>query len=337
MSNLRNGSASACRGLAALCFLALAACKSQTGAAPASDAASGSLVRLRVGYNIGSLNRELFLETGRAEGIFARQGLELADQGYSVGGQIAQDLAAGELDVGLLGISSSLAAIAQGADLVVVASQTKNNAPLIARKGLDSVRALDGKRVGTPGVSSIQDSLLTHLERESGFKTTHVYGKAADLVGYLEKGEIDAFVGWEPVGARAVEALGAHYLLDTVIPGAEASEITVSGKLLRDRREVLVRFLRAMDQTHRYLVGHTAERVKVAAVKAGISESAITEGVRRSRLFLDDLPLNMESVRLFASEDAASGKLKGVTPERLDAFLAKATESTALQEALGGR
>jgi len=316
--------------LAALCLLAPAGCKSH-------ETPSGGLIRVRVGYNTGSLNRELFLETGQSLGCFVRQGLELADQGYSVGGQIAQDLAADQLDIGLLGISSSLAAIAQGADLVVVASQAKNDAPLVARKGIDSLRALDGKKVGTPGVSSIQETLLTHLERKEGFKTTHVYGKAADLVGYLEKGEIDAFVGWEPVGARAVEAIGAHYLLDTVIPGAEASEITASGKLLRERREVVVRFLRAMEETRLYLADHTAERVKVAAVKSGISESAVAEGVRRSRLYLDGMTLNMDSVRLVASEDAASGKLKGITPAGLDAFLAKAIDTTALGEALGAR
>lgn len=304
--------------------------------APVAGGGAPALVRLRVGYNIGSLNRELFLETGRALGIFARYGLELQDQGYSVGGQVAQDLAADQLDVGLLGISPSLAAIAQGADIVVVSSQTKNNAPLVARAGITTLRELDGKKVGTPGVSSIQETLLNHLERKHGFKTTHVYGKAPDLVGYLEKGEIDAFVGWEPVGARAVEALGAHYLLDTVLPGAEASEITVSGKLLRERRPLVISFLRAIEETRRYLIAHTAERVKIAAVKAGISETAITEGIRRSHLFLDELPLNLESVRLFATEDAASGKLKGVTAAGLDAFLAKAIDTATLQEALRG-
>jgi NitT/TauT family transport system substrate-binding protein len=291
---------------------------------------------LRVGYNTGSLNRELFLQTGMDQGIFARQGLELADKGYSVGGQIAQDMAAGELDVGLLGISPSLAAIAQGGDLVVVASQTKNDAPLVARKGIDSLRDLDGKKVGTPGLSSIQETLLNHLERTNHLKTTHVYGKAADLVGYLEKGEIDAFVAWEPVAARAVQALGAHYLLDTVTPNAEASEIAVSGKLLREHRDVVVRFLRAMEETRRYVAEHTDERVKVAAIKSGLPEAVVSEGVRRSHLFLDGLPLNLESVRFFAAEDVASAKLKGVTLEGLDAFLAKAIDTMALKEALGG-
>jgi hypothetical protein len=90
-----------------------------------------------------------------------------------------------------------------------------------------------------------------------------------------------------------------------------------------------------MDETRRYLVAHTAERAKVAAPRAGLTESVVSEAVKRSRLFLDDLSLNMESVRFFASEDISSGKMKGVTLQGLEAFLSRAVDTTALREALG--
>lgn len=317
-------------------LLALGCGKGAPSAPPAPAAGPGTgPTKLRVGYNIGSLNRELALETAFAKGIFERHGFVVEDKGYSVGGQIAQDLAAGGLDIGLVGISPSLAAIAQGADLVIVASQTKNNAPLVAKKAIHSIVDLDGKRVGTPGMSSIQETMLNYLERKHGIKTTHVYGKAPDLVGYLEKGEIDAILGWEPVAARAVESVGAHYLLDTVIPGAEASMVTVSGRLLRERRDVVLRFLRAMEETRQALLAGGPERIKVAAAKAGLTESVVTEGVRRSRLFLEDMAVNLESVRLIASEDVASGKIRGVPPGGIDAFVAKAVDAKLCAEAIG--
>jgi len=316
-----------------LALLAAAAC-SRPAPPPPPGGAAGP-VTLRLGYNIGSLNRELVIETGLSRGVFARHGIVLEDKGYSVGGQIAQDLAAGHLDVGLVGISPSLNAIAQGADLVIVASQTKNNTPLVVRAGIEKLADLDGKKVGNPGMSSIQETMLNHLEREHGFRTTHVYGKAPDLVGYLEKGEIDAILGWEPVAARAVETVpGARYLLDTVIPGAEASMISVSGKLLRERREVVVRFLAAMEEIRLVIISAKEERVKVAAAKLGITESAIAEGMRRSSLFVEPMRIDLPSVRLIAREDVASGKLKGLTADGVEPFLARAVDTTALEEAL---
>ena len=76
----------ALRAALATLLLALTGCEAKK--APVAGAASPT--KLRVGYNNGSLNRELFLETGRALGIFERHGLELEDHGYTVGGQIAQ-------------------------------------------------------------------------------------------------------------------------------------------------------------------------------------------------------------------------------------------------------
>jgi len=176
--------------------------------------------------------------------------------------------------------------------------------------------------------------MLSYLERKEGFKTTHVYGKAPDLVGYLEKGEIDAILAWEPVAAQAVNKLHVQYLLDTTIPGAEASEVTVSGKLFRERPQVVINFLQAMEATRRHIVNNTAQRIKVAAGKTNLPESVVAESVRRSNLFLDEMTVNMASVRIIADEDIASGKLKGVTAKDRDPFLAKAIDTKLLKKAL---
>lgn len=290
--------------------------------------------KVSVGYIAGSLSREFFLETAFEKGIFQKYGLEVQDRGYAVGGLMIQDMANGILDIGLVGTSPSLAGGARGVDLMMVSSVLKNNAPLVARQGLNSLKDLNRKKIGTPGLSSIQETMLNYLERKEGFKALHVYGKPSELVGYFEKGEIDAILAWEPIAAQTVAKFNAHYLLDTVIPGAEAAGVTVSGKLFREHPDVIVRFLKAVEETRQSIIKNKDERIKAAAKKTGLPESVIAESIRRSNLYLDSLELNMDNIRLVASEDIASGKLKGVNQEGLEAFLGKIIDTTLLKKAL---
>lgn len=291
-------------------------------------------LKLNVGFNIGSLNREVFLETGLRKGFFKKCGLDLETKGYAVGGLIIQDLVGGHLDVGLAGISPSLAGVAQGGDIVIVSSQAKNDAPLVVLDSIKSLKDLDGKNVGTPGVSSIQETLLNYLEKKNGFKTKHIYGPPTKLINDLEKGEIVGIVAWEPVAAQAVSKLKAKYLLDTVVDGAEASMVTVSGKLLRDNPAAVRNLLIATNETREYIKNHLDEVMQVAAEKTGIPADVIKEGVKRSQLYISPLTINMDSVRLIVGADIAGGKLHNIDQARMEQFIQKAIEESHLKTAL---
>jgi NitT/TauT family transport system substrate-binding protein len=291
-------------------------------------------LKLTVGFNIGSLNREVFLETGLRMGFFKKCGLDIETKGYAVGGLIIQDLVGGHLDVGLAGISPSLAGVAQGGDILIVSSQAKNDAPLVVLKSIRSLKDLDGKNVGTPGVSSIQETLLNYLEKKNGFRTKHIYGPPTKLINDLEKGEIDGIVAWEPVAAQAVAKLNAKYLLDTVVDGAEASMVTVSGKLLRENPDAVKNFLVATNETKEYIKAHIDEVMQVAADKTGIPADVIKDGVKRSELYIAPLTINMDSVRLIVESDISGGKLHNIDPAGSDKFIQKAIDESYLKKAL---
>jgi NitT/TauT family transport system substrate-binding protein len=291
-------------------------------------------LKLNVGFNIGSLNREIFLETGLRKGFFKACGLDIETKGYAVGGLIIQDLVGGHLDVGLAGISPSLAGVAQGGDILIVSSQAKNDAPLVVRQSINSLKDLDGKNVGTPGVSSIQETLLNYLEKKNGFKTKHIYGPPTKLINDMEKGEIDGIVAWEPVAAQAVAKLNAKYLFDTVVEGAEASMVTVSGKLLRENPDAVNNLLVATNETKEYIKNHIDEVMQVAAEKTGIPSDIIKDGVKRSQLYIAPLTINMDSVRLIVESDISGGKLHNIDQAGMDKFIQKAIDERYLKKAL---
>lgn len=321
--------------LATLILFSLAGCGSVSKLPNSGDGSKSAAIKLKIGYPVGSLSKELFLQTAVDKGIFAKYGLQVEGKDYSVGGQIIQDLAGGNLDLAIVGPSPALIGAAQGVDLKVVASGIKNYCPLVARKGINSIKELDGKTVGTPGVSSIEETMLNYLESQQGIKTKHIAANVSNLAGMLEKGELDAIVPWEPVAANTVaKVTGAHYLLDTILPNAEAADITVSGKLFREHPNTVILFLKAAEETRQYVLTHTDERVKAAAQITGLPESVIAESIRRSHEFTTPLQINMDSIKLIASSDIASGKLRGIDQKGLNSFLTKNIDSALLQQAL---
>ena len=86
----------------------------------------------------------------------------------------------------------------------IVMSVTKGNAPIIGKKQYKTVKDLDGKKVGTPGLGTIHDAVLSYIQRSQNLKFQHVPAKITDVAIMIQKGEVEAFIGWEPASAAAV-------------------------------------------------------------------------------------------------------------------------------------
>ncbi len=179
------------------------------------------------------------------KGFFAEDGLEVKRSIYPNGPAVSQHMASGELDAGMAATFVLLTAKAQGVDLKLVMSLTKDNAPLAVRKDIKTFKDLNGKRIGTPGLGTVHDINLNYIEKTNGVTVNHVYAKITDLLTYFEKGEIDGLVGWEPVVGEAVYRLNAHYLAKSMRPGSESQALAVSGKFVREQPDAVYRLVRS--------------------------------------------------------------------------------------------
>ena len=179
------------------------------------------------------------------KGFFSEEGLEIKRSIYPNGPAVSQHMASGELDAGMAATFVLLTAKAQGVDLKLVMSLTKDNAPLAVKKDIKTFKDLNGKRIGTPGLGTVHDINLNYVEKTNGVTVKHVYGKITDLLTYFEKGEIDGFVGWEPVVGEAVYRLNAHYLAKSMRPGSESQALAVTSKFLKEQPDSVYRLVRA--------------------------------------------------------------------------------------------
>lgn len=273
------------------------------------------------------------------EGYYEQEGLETV-WFYNINGPVTlQKMAAGDVDVAIsTAIAPFFQAVAAGVDLVWVASTAKNNSPLVVRPEIKSIKELDGKRVGTPGIGTIHDTLLSVFEKRHGIKTQHVYGRISDLIIYLEKREIDGLIAWQPPAELARKKLGAVYLAKAVIPGAESLGIMFPRAFVQKNPEIVKKFVKAhlrgiqsFQKQPEALVRWLAEREKLELdVVRNIS-------LDRDMILGEDPITDRESTKIIIAAARDAGKIpKALIPDdrAIEAWMDKHIDESFLREAM---
>jgi NitT/TauT family transport system substrate-binding protein len=120
----------------------------------------------RIVAAIGTAPPDLTLQTyhfAEANGFYKAEGIEVKLDAYNGDATAMRALTAGEADIAALGLAIPLKAIEAGAKVkVVFASAPKMDYLLVAQKGINSAKDLEGKNVGIsgPGAVSYQVPLL---------------------------------------------------------------------------------------------------------------------------------------------------------------------------------
>jgi NitT/TauT family transport system substrate-binding protein len=298
------------------------------------EAGRESVTAVRMGYLVGDIH-QIGSFVGRELELFeeeAGSGYRFRYLEYVNGPAEMTDFTAGGLDAGYVGVVPALIALSKGADLKIVASANLEGSALVAKKGIDNVRGLSGKRVGTPGLGTIQDALLSMIENKEGITVTHVpYSVPPTLPLALEKGEIDGYIAWEPFCAEAVvNGTGqVVYTSHDILPDHQCCVLYVSGKLLREDRRLALSLVKAHLRAMEVVVENENRAMQIFSSRTGKSLSVIQESWKR--MVWDPTP-NEESIRIFTRALLEAGKITGV--ENVEAFVRNALDLTLLEEAL---
>ncbi len=268
------------------------------------------------------------------KGFFDQEGITLEQKTFFNGPTLMLAMANGELSVGCgVGFTPVLQAISQGADAMIVASDLKNNAPVVAGGHIKAFKDLDGKTVGTPGLGTIQNTMLNMAANKYGIKYKKlIHGKITDLAVFLEKGEVDALTGWEWILADSVNRVkGAHYVLvHPVIKDAESCGTVFYGKLYRENPDVVKRFMRAWLKGVKYFNDNRPEAM-------AFMTKAINRPGKVAEMALEAATVNKPDVDFtsvkFAVQDAVNtGKIKKEVIPDVDKFINKYIDQKVLKE-----
>jgi NitT/TauT family transport system substrate-binding protein len=268
-------------------------------------------VRLVVGVPMAA---QLFMPPYLAieKGFFLEEGLEVEMREFVNGPITLLHMAQNEFPMAIhVGWSPMFQAVAGGLDMRILMSTGKDNAPVVAAAHIREFRDLDGKTVGTPGLGTIQNTMLNLAAKRFGVKFGKlIHARVVDLPLMLEKGEVDAFTAWEYVAADAVyRVLGAHYVLrKPVIPDAESVGFAVRTDFYERNRDIVRRFVRGYMKGLKYFKDNRREAIKWAARAIGRPESVVELGL--GSITIDRPLINLPTVVIQVQDAIETGRIK---------------------------
>jgi NitT/TauT family transport system substrate-binding protein len=222
------------------------------------------------------------LYVAEARGYFTEQRIALEESSTGSAAGAVQALAAGSLDIISSNPDPLLRAVANGADLVLLAGTM--NPPiysLYGQKGLGSVAELRGKTIVVGGPKDVTVYLLERMLVPNGLQRTDyemVYaGGTPDRLRALQSGGVDAAILYQPFEFVARDQ-GYPLILDTAeyVKNLPFSTFTVTRAWLGDqnRRERAIRFLMAVYRGAQEMCDPSQKEaiIRILTDKTGLSE-----------------------------------------------------------------
>jgi len=269
------------------------------------------------------------------EGYYDQENITIDRRTYANGPASLLDLAK-NLDAVMCGLAPIMQYAAGGGQFTMVASVTKGNAPLVGRKQYKSYAELNGKKVGTPGLGTIHDAVLFYVEKTQNIKFQRVPGRVSDIAAMLDRGEVEAFIAWEPASAQAVaKAKDTHYIVQRPpIPNAESLQLIFHPRVVKEDPELIVRFLRATLRGMHFIKTKPKDAVATIVAKKMNDPAAKPVALMAAdSVTLTDPRLDMPSTRLILQTISEQGKIDPKYVKDVDGWIGQYLNYSYLERA----
>lgn len=247
---------------AVLCVavLGLAACGGGSPSSDASGTAAGGAGMEQIEVGVIPIVDVAPIYLGVEEGLFEKEGLDLKLTLAQGGAAIVPAITSGQMDFGFSNVTSMIVARSKGLPLKMVAAgaNTTGNveddfAAVMTKQGsgIEEIEDLVGKKVGVNTLNNISDSTISEAVKQAGGDPAgvdFVEMPFPDMVGQLDKGNVDAIAAVEPFVTIAEEG-GNERVFSNYAEPVEDLTVAVyftSDQYVQDNPETAEKFVRAM-------------------------------------------------------------------------------------------
>ena len=220
---------------------------------------------IRLGYSIQEAIGNSPLIVAKEKGFFSDEGINVEMVPLKNGGEIAQALSSGSLDMGAVGMTNLLVPVSKGAPIKVIAPLALFPVDFFTRPGeINTFKDLLGKRIASrPGGNA--DFVVRHFLKQENIDLTKIefvdIDRAFRPIALMERNIIDAaaavsydttaFTNSGAVIMKEWEQKG--YSTVTSPSSAVATNIAVNTNYLKANDSLVEKFLEAYIKGHEYI------------------------------------------------------------------------------------
>jgi len=216
-------------------------------------------------------------EVGLQKGWFKEAGVDVEFSWFEYSPSM-EAFAAGKVDAVMMTMGDALVTGAPGARSVgiIITDYSNGNDMIVAKKGITSLKALKGKKVGLE-IGLVEHLMLLKGLEKAGLKESDVQlvaVKTDQTAQSLASGDVDAIGAWQPNSGQALKAVaGSRAILTSAdMPGLIYDLVNVSPKSLAQRRADWVKVVKVWNRIEAFVTdpAHRDEAVKIMAARAGV-------------------------------------------------------------------
>lgn len=282
---------------------------------------------IRVGELQGDLHH-LALGVSISNGYFTQNGLNVSTYEYASGPILMQHFVAGELDFAYVGVPPAMTARANAMALgnvtnlpVAVASANLEGSSLVVNNNtITSVADLNGKTIGTPGVGTIQDVLLTMYCAANNITLNKFASTNAQLPILYHQGDINGFIAWEPTPSLAIINYGATTLLtsEDMFNNHQCCVLVVNQNFLNAHPDIVAKMVAVHKQSINFINSNPAQAKLIAVNFTHLPAQVVDVAFNNIDYSYN---INVPSVRIFLSSMINLGLINTLNQTQIDTFL----------------
>jgi NitT/TauT family transport system substrate-binding protein len=251
-------------------------------------------VAMRIAAGPDPTQAEFFI--AKSEGYFARNGLDVTVTLGTSGSAMVPLLMGNQVNAAVGNEQGGISAHARDPQVVAVAEivESSHNFALVARN-VASIDCLKGKRIGVDPSSGSQLfwlMLVKHLPLNvADYRVVPV--AMPEMVAALERGDIDAFCGFQPWTARALQAIpNTRNLRDNAGIFSLRDLVYMNRGWIASHGPATVAFIRSLMQARDYINGNRADAVQKVSAYLRIPPE-LTDLVIRDATYVVRLPADL--------------------------------------------
>ena len=263
-----------------------------TEATSGEEAESDHLIH--IGYQkFGTLN--ILKANESLDEALEKKGFSVKWTEFPAGPQLLESLNVGSVDFGHTGEAPPIFAQAAGAPLVYFAHEppnAKGEAIIVPEDSeVKSVQDLKGKKIGLNKGSNVHYLLVKALEH-AGLEYSDVetaFLPPADARAAFERGDIDAWVIWDPFLADAEISTNARILTDATELASNREFFLSSKKLADEHPEVLDIIYEEIQETEEWVADNKGEAAEFLAPEIGMELEVLTRTLERRPFGIEEI------------------------------------------------